>query len=446
MMLIYRAIISVLIILTLTNCAGLNLDKSTVKFEGTRINPLYLESELVIDHQLASLEMKLPQQSAVNNWISSGGGQYLLPSNIKSLEPKNYNKKNIKNTKNSLISNNVVSSTTMPIIVNGKIFILYANQLIAFNEHDLKQLWSANLMMKNEKQSAKAYIGGGLNYHNGRLYVTLGSKDLMVVDTKDGHIIWHKELTNISRSTPIAHNDKLFVLTIDNKLYVLNLSDGKTLWFKEGVIPNEDVAIFGSSSLNIAQDTLLVPHSSGQLQAIDINNGEDKWIVNLSYDKIIGLDYSISDIDITPVVQNDIVYAASSTGNLLAINLHTGRMQWQSKIKNIKNIWVANDFTYVLTFDNSILAVYNKTGKVKWSKNLYNIAENKSQENSFNGPVMANDLLYLTSSSGKLIALSPYNGEVLKEYKIEKQTSLLPIITTNSIILFNDRGVISRWY
>ncbi|AIL65633.1 Outer membrane assembly lipoprotein yfgL [Rickettsiales bacterium Ac37b] len=436
-MFIVKLLIAFLLLIT-NNCSTLsNLiaeKDSSPALTGERITILKLENDLVANKQMEDINIKLPLQQENFAWSNSNGSEYDYPENIKLPQIKSCLSYSL-----GLSRKTYINST--PVIADDLILIMAKKaSVVAFKNNNLsKPLWTKNTMPIDEKED---YIGGGMVYAHDKLFVTAGHRDVLALNIHNGKEIWRHSLNNIIRAAPILSQNTLFVVTIDNKLYAIDSTSGNVIWMHEGA--SESIGIFGAASIAASNNVVVIPHSSGQLHGLNINTGEELWSVNLAFNKSSLMGFSFSDIDITPVIRDNIVYVAGNTGSLYAIHLENGMPLWHKNIKGIKSLWVAGEFLYIINDENEILAIYNKNGHIKWVNKLQLADTNKSSSKikSF-GPILAGDLLLFTTDIGKLLFVSPYEGKIIREMSISKNVHSLPIVASSKLFIMSDNGTLS---
>jgi outer membrane protein assembly factor BamB len=410
------------------------------KLKGERISLAKLDQSITPDKILEQVKVTVPTQEDNIIWPISNGSKYLFPSNI-ALPAKLSNYKEYKVAGTREMSKYL---TATPIIADGKIFIMNGSGgLIAYDAASMKKLWSKNTAPLDEKEES---VGGGMSYDQGTLYITAGHRDVIAINAENGKEIWRYSLNNIVRSAPIFYDNKLFVMSIDNKLYALSSSQGSLLWMHEGAF--ETIGTFGASSLAISNDIILLPHSSGQLHALDTGSGKELWSVNLSYNRSSLAGFSFTDIDVPPVIDEGKIYIAGNMGLLYSIDLQSGRMLWQREIKGIKSIWAAGNFLYLIDANKELLCIHNKDGMIKWVVPLQSYLETGHHlriKANVTGPIMAGDSLLLVTSNGKLLSFSPYDGTLIEEKKVPLNIKLLPAIASGKIYLLSNNGVLAIW-
>lgn len=393
-----------------------------------------------IDEQLANKVVNVPK--AVENvaWSSSDYSLSAIPENILINDPEAGLKFD---TANITDGKNLHTASKTPVIANNVMYATSANGYVYAYALDnfKKPLWKAQLDNINKDNTL---VGGGVVVVGGKIAVTTGNKYLYVLNSADGALLWQYELSNVVRSTPVIKGDKIFVLTIDNRLYCLGLDKGNVLWTHEGAV--EQFSVFGAASPAIADNLIIVPHSSGQLLAINIGSGDPVWTINLIKSNNNNTMLYLNDIDMTPVVRNGVIYVSNYAGSMFAIRAVNGEMLWiNDSAGGNKFAWIAGDYIYAVNKYSQLVAVYKPTGQLRWATELVEEQNKKKKKNNphFFGPLMANGKLYLTNSEGNLVVVDPANGGLLSNIKTAKALFSPPIAVNGHIYYLNNSGNLS---
>jgi outer membrane protein assembly factor BamB len=95
----------------------------------------------------------------------------------------------------------------------------------------------------------------------------------------------------------------------------------------------------------------------------------------------------------------------------------------------------------VVTSAADVAAVERDTGKVKWVTPLTQYTDEKRRNPiQWVGPVLASDRLLVGGSTGELLALSPYSGEVIGKLAIGSSMRLAPVVANRTIYILADNG------
>ena len=436
----YKKTLVILLLLCSTNC---NSDK---KYDKTKAFPAQeLVSDIKIDESLKNTEIKLPKAQINQIWLGSASK---TNQEIENIDKRFYFESNgsFFNEKNEINLRRVwyknifyyedfaKSFVYSPIITNQKIFnIDSSGDVSAFDIKSKELLWHKRVF---EKLWLKNYKVAHLGACDNKLFAVAGVNQIKALSQDNGEILWQKDLSVIFNSTPICDGESVYISSSDNKTFALNVDNGEIKWIHYGIA--KSLAIFGSAQPVVHKDALISSYSSGEIYAINKKTGENLWSQDLNLNQVYNSDFFLNDVDATPLVKNDVVYAIGNGGLMKAISLKTGEDIWKKSIASIVDFWLAGDFLYVINSDNKLLAVYKKTGGIKWMVQLPDFKNPKKLATKFNyiGVIMAGDKLLASREDGELFIISPFDGKIEKTFSLNKKVLHVPIIIENNLYFY----------
>ena len=187
----------------------------------------------------------------------------------------------------------------------------------------------------------------------------------------------------------------------------------------------------------------MAPFSSGEVFALRVENGRIAWVENLGTRRAsTGTLASLSDINGEPVIDRGRVFVVSHSGRMAALDLTTGSQIWDQTIGGVQTPWVAGDFLYVVTSENTLLCLSREDGRIRWVRQLkrYSDEEAKEEPIQWSGPVLASDRLFLASSAGVAVSISPYSGRVLGWLKLPDAVAVPPIVANEMLYFLTDQA------
>ena len=160
----------------------------------------------------------------------------------------------------------------------------------------------------------------------------------------------------------------VFVVTSENTVIAYDASDGSKLWNYEGVAAL--TGILGGGAPAVDEGVVVAPQSTGELVALRAGTGRSIWTENIGVvqrgDPVLGL----NAITASPVIDRGVVYAVSNAGRLVAIELGSGRRLWDVEMSGLQTPWAAGDYVFVLTSHAVLAAIRRSDGRVRWTVRL----------------------------------------------------------------------------
>jgi outer membrane protein assembly factor BamB len=419
--------------------------KSDIK--GVRISVMTMDASLKPDPELASTNVVLPPPYRNDEWPQPGGyaanAMYHLEAGGP-LQPVWQQDAGKGSDSDSRL-------TAPPVIADGHVYVLDAEaHIYAFDANSGKPLWDKALAPEggdgpflgmfgadHSIDPAKGF-GGGVAFDDGKVYVSTGFGSVFALSAASGKQVWKSELGVPIVNAPVANGGRVFVSSQDNHFYALAQIDGRTLWDHQGI--SESAGILESTSAAVSGSVVIVPYSSGELYAINVDTGRMAWNDMLSRNGTVTALSELDDIAGRPVIDRDMVYAISHSGIMVAINLNTGDRVWSRDIGGIQTPWAAGDFVYVLTTDSQVLCLSRKDGRVKWVRQMprWEDPKNKDEPIVWSGPVLVSDRLVLVSSDGYAASVSPYTGALLGRMAIPEGTYISPVVASGTLYLLTN--------
>jgi outer membrane protein assembly factor BamB len=329
--------------------------------------------------------------------------------------------------------------TTPPVVADGKVFAKDAeSNVTAYSADTGQRLWSVTL--KPEKARDANEFGGGLAWYGGKLFVTTGFAAIYCLDPNDGKEIWTSLVSAPIRGAPLVFGDRVFAISIDNKLHAMAAVDGSDLWNYAAL--QEVAGYVGGNSPAGSGEFVIAPFSSGELVNLRIDSGRPVWNESLVGPRRESRAFgNLADIRGRPVIDRGLVLAMGSAGTVTAIELRSGQRVWERNVGGNQTPWAAGKFVYVVTSSADVACLERDTGKVKWVTPLTQYEDEKRHKPIlWAGPVLASDRLLVGGSTGEMIALSPYTGEIIGKLDLRAPMRLAPVIANRTIFVLTDNG------
>lgn len=436
-MLLKRFVLPLLVSLSLAGCGWFGDKKQPLP--GERISVLSLDRQLEPDPALAKIAITLPRPVVNADWPEDGGYPNHAMQHL-SLADK------LTQAWRTSIGEGASRYTrvlSQPVVAKGRVYAMDGGvQVTALDAATGNRLWQVDLKPEDERGNS---FGGGIAFWNDRLYVSTGYAQVFALDPADGRVIWKSAVPGPVRSGPTVSDGRVFVVTVDNELDVLAADDGRRLW-NQNAIP-ETASLLGSASPAVDGEVVVAAYSSGELYALEVENGRPLWSDNLASTRNVNAVASLADIRGRPVLDRGRVFAASHSGRIAAIDLRSGDRVWEQELGSTHSPWVVGDYIYILSNDNELVCLTRENGKVRWAYQLPSYQNEKKRKDpmSWAGPVLGSDRLIVLSSAGDAISISPYTGEPLGREEMSAGGYTAPVIADNSLYVLTDDANLSAY-
>jgi outer membrane protein assembly factor BamB len=206
----------------------------------------------------------------------------------------------------------------------------------------------------------------------------------------------------------LLFRDALFLFSEEDVLEARSREDGSVLWsYKRD--RGDGFLVAGHSALELTEGGLLLAgFSDGTIVALDALDGRVKWERPTSVDAPDAEPGRprYLDVDTTPVIVDNHVYAASFAAGLYCLDANNGSVIWREpELTGITSLAALPDGAGLITVsaDLGVSRFDTKTRLFAWTK--------AGERGSFGVPTLVGDLVLVGDSRGSLVALSAATGD-----------------------------------
>jgi outer membrane protein assembly factor BamB len=339
--------------------------------------------------------------------------------------------------------------TAPPIAAGGRIFTLDGEASVT--AHDARtgaQIWRTNIRPSGKRD--REAFGGGLAYADGKLFVSSGFREVIELDANTGAIGWRTRTEQPIHAAPTVADGRVMVVALDNTLLTFDAASGSAGWTYQAL--SEPARILAASSPAVSGETVVAAFGSGELVALRQQNGADLWNAALSRSSQTSALSEIRDIPGRPVIYQGDVFAVSHSGVFAATDMRTGTQRWSLPVVGVTTPWAAGDVVYVVSRDGQLICASRDNGQIYWMRDLnegvkarkkggfFGIGGRTIRKPLWSSPILANNRLILTSSTGQLVSVNAKNGTVEKRMKLGAPAVIGPIASGNMLYVLSDTG------
>ncbi|MBB4659035.1 PQQ-binding-like beta-propeller repeat protein [Parvularcula dongshanensis] len=347
--------------------------------------------------------------------------------------------------------------TAPPVVGGGRVFTVdNAAQVTAFDAGTGKVAWRTALTPDVSEEGGKFWkfwggndpkeigFGGGVALDGGRVFMVTGFATAAALDQDTGEVLWKAQLPAPVRNPPTVADGRVFAVTVSNQIVALDQATGETVWTYESF--EETARFLSSASPAVDGDTVIVPFSSGEVVALQAENGRVLWSATVGRASRMNALADLNDIAGAPVVDRGAVFAVSHSDQISAIDLRTGQTAWEKPVGGLNMPWVAGDTVFMVSTSGNLVALARNDGGVRWVRQLpaYENEKKRKKPISWSGPVLAGGNLILASSRGGLLLASPLDGATVAEFKAE-ETTVPPVVAGGTLYLLDEEGRLSAY-
>lgn len=424
---IFSILMFVLIGCSFNEIASL-FEEKEVKLPGKRENVFDFKDNIIVK---ANKKILVDKPQPIDSWNQ----QFQNPRNHLS----HFKSKPVLKLKRKISLGNIlfekINLIVQPVNLGENIFYVDKDfNIISRNHMTGKLNWKTNL--EREKKEKILFLGG-MSLVGNSLVVTSGLGNIYLIDSNTGKKEWKKNfLVQFSRPALIFKN-KVFAVSDDNQTFCLNLKNGEIIWNHIGNL--EEVSIIGGSKPAAIDNTVVLSYSSGEIYALDENDGSLIWFDNIGSSNYFSRS-ALNDIQSPLSIVNNKVYSPTFSDKLLVYDLNDGSKIWELKISSINQVIISGEALYIIDTLGKLLCLDSKTGKLLWSVQLK--TNDDGEEIRWYGPLLTSNKLLVANSFGTILSLSPFTGKTLSKLNFDEGFILSPFQIKNEVFLITKKGTI----
>ncbi|MDJ0920748.1 MAG: PQQ-binding-like beta-propeller repeat protein [Henriciella sp.] len=398
-----------------------------------RIAMVLGDEKLEPDPEMLSVEVTLPEPRVVESWEQAGSRASKAIGHISAGSAFEIAWRADAGAGSSRRS----ALTTPPVASSDTIYVIDSEQTVrAFDIDSGSRRWVTKLDSGNRRDGTG--IGSGIALEGERLIVASGYGFVAALDRQSGDELWRTRTEAPMTGSPTIKDGRVFVSSNNNEIITLDLETGQTVWSDQAIA--ESARVLGSPSVAAIEDIVVVPYSSGEIIAYLASNGRRLWNEALASPGQFTPISAINDIGARPVLGGGLVFAASQSGVMAAIDGRTGNRVWQQPLGATQAPALVGEYLFVLGVEAELVCVNAATGQIVWVQELEKFRNERKKEGriTYAGPLIASGRIIAASSKGELLAFDPQTGNETARLKLTDPVYIEPIAVQDKLFVLTD--------
>ncbi len=320
----------------------------------------------------------------------------------------------------------------------------YKGLLQAFDISSGDVFWETNL---------KVPVSGGLTLAGDKLFFGTSKGEVIAFGVKNKKELWRVQLSSEILSRPAVSKGIVVVKTIDGRVYGLKIKSGDKKWVYDRTVPR--LTLRGSSTPLISNDVVINASDSGKLSALTLNSGKLLWETTIAVAKGKNQLERVVDMDVDPVVINDVIYVAGYQGRVAAVKIGSGQLIWSRDFSSYSGLYVDAYRVYITDAVGQVWALNRYNGSTLWRQDKL-LRRKLTAPEAQDKYIVVGDydgyLHWLSREDGKLIARKRINNSAIDpdEEETDKELDLVfskwnnillrPMLINNLLISLDRTG------
>lgn len=270
------------------------------------------------------------------------------------------------------------------------------------------------------------------------LYVGTADGSLIAMDAQTGQEKWRYQSRGGIDQTPSATSELIIFSNEADQVVAVDAITGKFKWQYKTETP-EEYTLRGHAGVAVDGDLIYTGFSNGTLAALRRDSGSVAWSTSLK-----GEADRFMDVDATPIVIDNFVYASSSSGGVYALDKATGLVRWRmpfydvampSATGNVGGLASDGKVLYVSVADLGTYAL-DLSGNIIWRVGARGGGEPAT-------PVVFQDLLVYSLAKDGMFIADRKTGATLEYFDPGDGVSAEPTITGDGrLYVMSNRGIL----
>ena len=301
-------------------------------------------------------------------------------------------------------------------------------KVVAMDPVSGKQHWKSDLDIQ---------LSAGPGVNEGVVAVASSNGYVILLDAKSGAELWRSFIGGEALARPLIKGDFVIVQTIDNRLRALSRFDGRQRWSLEQTTPA--LTVRGASSPVLVGSLVIAGFDNGRLLAVDVTTGDIEW------DTMLSLPIGRSDLDrladiggAIAVVGQD-VFAACYRGRIASIAVESGQILWSREISSHTGVAADWNSVYTARDDGEVIAMTRRNGVDAW-RNDDLLRRDPTLPVPFDSTIVVGDF------EGYLHFFSNLSGETVARVRLGRQAiTANPLVIANRLYVQSDNGTVAAY-
>lgn len=207
-------------------------------------------------------------------------------------------------------------------------------------------------------------LSGGPGFGEGTLVVGSLDGQVIALNPDDGSERWRAEVSSEVISRPAIGRGLAVVRVNDGRVFAFSITDGSRRWVYDRGLPS--LTLRGNAAPVIAGDNVIVGYDSGAVVALKLLDGAQVWEQVVAQGEGRNELDRMVDIDGEIIVDGSEVFVASFNGQVVALDIGSGRPLWNREMSVFTGLSLAGDKLLVSDKAATVWALDRRSGAAVW--------------------------------------------------------------------------------
>lgn len=296
-------------------------------------------------------------------------------------------------------------SKLSPALGYGKLYVADRAGLVkALDPATGKVIWEQDL-----EEDITARLSGGITLSYGKVFIGSENAEVIALDEETGAVVWRKPVEGEVLAKPLVDEGLVIVNTSRGILQALDADTGESKWQLGSELPN--LTLRGDSSPVAISGGVFWGQANGRLAGALMANGQLLWQQPLGAPKGATEIDRLIDVDASPVIDGERLYAVGYNGNLVSIDLRSGQAAWKRSYSSATDFAVAGNLLFLVNDKDHVVAVDNRSGTELW-------VNSQLEHRLLSAPAVIDGYLVVGDTEGYVHWFDPYTGDLVAQQDV----------------------------
>lgn len=336
---------------------------------------------------------------------------------------------------------NHFDSSLRPLIIGDKLYAANRAGIVsAFDLESGKRLWAFDIRREQQvgllrlffdRTKENARISGGLSRGFGHLLLGTENGEVIAMDPETGAINWRTQVKGEVLAAPAAGDGMIVVNTGSGLLVALDPVTGSQRWNYEQELPM--LTIRGVAEPTVVPGGVIFGSGSGKVGVLISEHGLPAWEEVIATPQGATDLARLVDVDAKPLVIGNTIYALAYNGELVALELASGRTLWKRDYASFRNMAVADNSLYLVDSVGRAYAIDRRNGQELW-------AQTSLERHFVTSPTVFGDYLVFGDNKGYLHWLERSTGDLVARHRFDKSGLYTAPVTDGERLVLQSRN------
>ena len=315
----------------------------------------------------------------------------------------------------------------------GLIFFNSKGTILNFAKNS-KLIWKKNIYTKKEKKL------------NPILFFASNEKTLIVTDSigkyyalniENGELLWKNNHSSPFNSQIKIYEDRFFTVDYESRLNCFSIKNGNKIW---NVSTEESFIKSVKKIFLIIKNNLVIFNNSiGDISAVNINSGKLVWQTPTQNTNIYADSFKLQISELVSDLNS--IYFSNNKNEFYSIDLQTGLLNWKQKVNSNIRPTVVENLIFTISLEGFFVILDKNNGNIIRVTDVFSNFKKRKKINP-SGFILGKKLVYLTTTSGKLILIDIESGKVTKILNIDNEKISRPMVLDKNLYITKNTSII----